>query len=103
MGVNNSYGEDKGTTKLILTTLGLTGNDTNETKNGYIYYYHLLDSSKFSFCTINSFSMGSIAEGLFGSGVKATAEEHNAIRFCTTGGDAISSGTISLYGLKAYS
>jgi len=103
MGVNGSFGEDRGTTKLVLTTLGLTGNDTNETKNGYVYYYNLLDSSKYSFCTMQSFSQGSIAEGLFGSGVKPTAETHNAIRFTTTGGDAISSGTFSLYGIKEYS
>tara|TARA_Y100001937_G_scaffold32241_1_gene46075 strand:- start:2627 stop:3175 length:549 start_codon:yes stop_codon:yes gene_type:complete len=97
---SGGFGEDRGTTKLIFTTLGLTGNDTNETKNGYVYYYNLLDSSKFSFCTMQSFSQGSVAEGLFGSGVKPTAETHNAIRFTTTGGDAISSGTISLYGIK---
>ena len=103
-GTGGDFGESKNTNYSSLSTLAVTGNATNETKNGYVYYYNLLDSSKYSFCTLQTFSQYTGgAEGLFGSGVKTTAETHNAIRFLTTGVNALTSGSISLYGIKEYS
>ena len=90
--VNTSYG--------YLSTLGASGNSVREVKNGYVYYYNLLNSSKYSFCTLQSYSKASVTESLFGGGVLPTAETHNAIRFLTTGGSAITSGTFKLYGVK---
>ena len=90
--VNTSYG--------YLSTLGASGNAVREVKNGYVYYYNLLNSSKYSFCTLQSYSKASVTESLFGGGVLPTAETHNAISFLTTGGSAITSGTFKLYGVK---
>jgi|9_EtaG_2_1085328.scaffolds.fasta_scaffold30566_3 hypothetical protein len=102
MADSSGFGSDRQTSFGSLSTLALTGNDTNETKNGYIYYYNLLNNNKFSFATFHTYSMGSVSEGLIGSAFKPTAEIHNAIRYTTTGGEAITSGTISLYGIKEY-
>jgi len=90
--VSTSYG--------YLSTLGASGNAVREVKNGYVYYYNLLNSSKYSFCTLQSYSKASVTESLFGGGVLPTAETHNAISFLTTGGSAITSGTFKLYGVK---
>ena len=90
--VNTSYG--------YLSTLGASGNAVREVKNGYVYYYNLLNSLKYSFCTLQSYSKASVTESLFGGGVLPTAETHNAISFLTTGGSAITSGTFKLYGVK---
>ena len=90
--VNTSFG--------YLSTLGASGNAVREVKNGYVYYYNLLNSSKYSFCTLQSYSKASVTESLFGGGVLPTAETHNAISFLTTGGSAITSGTFKLYGVK---
>ena len=79
------------------------GDSTNEGTNGYVYMYNLLDSSKYSFSTIQASMLDSspYLNCTFGSNVKPTAETHNAIRFLLSGGTM--SGTISLYGIKEYS
>ena len=96
-------GESKSTSYGYLSTLGASGNAVREVKNGYVYYYNLLDSTKYSFCTVHSYSKASVSEALFGGGVLPTAEVHNAISFLTSGGSAITSGDFSLYGIKEYS
>ena len=93
-------GESKNTSYGYLSTLGASGNAVREVKNGYVYYYNLLSSSKYSYCTLQSYSKASVTESLFGGGVLPTAETHNAISFLTTGGSAITSGTFKLYGVK---
>ena len=96
---NGSFGESKTTADDYIIPLTPANNGTNITKNGYVYFYNLSDSSKYSFCTTQSSSMLTGAtQSLFGSGVLPTAETHNAIRlmneFSTT-----FSGTVSLYGI----
>ena len=75
------------------------GLGTNETKEGYSYFYNLLDSSKYSFGTGMSLSTNSVAQHImmFGSAVLPTAEIHNAIRVLPNTGTM--SGTVSLYGI----
>jgi len=100
-GATGGFGESKSTNDDSFPPLGPNGNATNIKKNGYVYYYNLLDSSKYSFCTTHNTSMfSSFYQCLFGSGVLPTAETHNAIRFTQDGGGTITSGTISLYGIK---
>ena len=79
----------------------LLGNATNETQNGYIYFYNLGDSGKFTFFTShNTFTQGSTSTMEFGSGVYTVASTINAIQFGEGILGAFSSGTISLYGIK---
>lgn len=100
-GATGGFGESRQTNYSSFPPLGPVGNGTNIKKNGYVYYYNLLDSNKYSFCTTQSSSMfTSFFQMLFGSGVLPTAETHNAIRFLTSGGNGITSGSISLYGIS---
>ena len=73
--------------------------------NGYIYYYNLLDSSKYSFETNHSsYSDREAANTVafnFGSGVYPTAETHNAIQVLPN--TSTITGQASLYGIKEYS
>ena len=69
--------------------------------NGYVYFYNLGDSAKFSFVTHQS-SIGTTYM-YFGSQVYAVAEEINAIRVLNNSGGSFTSGSISLYGIKEYS
>ena len=77
-----------------------TGNATNDNVNFYIYFYNLLDSSKYSFTTNQFFRQYTPAtKAGFGSGVLATAETHNAIRLFGESSKLQTSGTYSLYGI----
>ena len=95
-------GESRNTNYGYLSTLGASGNADREVKNGYVYYYNLLDSTTFSFCTLQSYSKASVTESLFGGGLHPDNETINAISFLTSGGNAITSGDFSLYGIKEY-
>ena len=100
-GATGGFGESKSTNDDSFPPLAPSGNATNIKKNGYVYYYNLLDSNKYSFCTTHNTSMfSSFYQCLFGGGVLPTAETHNAIRFTLDGGGTITSGTIKLYGVK---
>jgi len=72
---------------------------------GYMYYYNLLDSSKYSFQTNHSsFSDREAANTVafnFGSGVYPTAETHNAVRLLPN--TSTITGQASIYGIKEYS
>jgi len=96
-GVTN--GEIKSTSASVFTRLAAVGAVSNEVGNGYIYFYNLGDSSKYSFLTMQSSSVNSVSYFLtyFGSQVYAVAETINAIRIYPTAGTF--SGTVSLYGI----
>ena len=85
---------------------GITGNgaSTNETQNGYMYFYEMLDSSKYGFLTFQSmgFDSSGNAEFCFGSGLRKVQAVYNAIQFKDSGGNGIQSGVFSLYGIKEY-
>ena len=95
--VGGSFGEDKSTSSSNIAGFGSGG--TNLQKNGYVYFYNLDNSSKYSFTTFQGFnnhpSLGFYTN--FGSGVYPTAETHNAIRLSAITGN--STGTASLYGI----
>jgi len=74
--------------------------------NGYVYFYNLLDSTKYSFTTSQSSNVGgnNVSKDVsFGSGVYQSAEENNAIRFRMNNANYIGTLTASLYGIKDYS
>jgi hypothetical protein len=92
----SSFGEDTSTTNIA----GFGTGGTNLQKNGYVYFYNLGNSSKYSFSTFQGFnnhpSLGFYMN--FGGGVYPTAEIHNAIRLSAITGT--STGNAKLYGVK---
>ena len=73
---------------------------TTTSGNGYVYFYNLLDSTKYSFNTFHGITDSNTVVTQYGSSVLPTAETHNALQLtCNT--DSFTSGaTISLYGIK---
>ena len=101
---DGTFSETNSTSYSRMRVAGSMGNDTNETANGYIYFYNLLDSTKDSFVT-SHFSFihpnTSLSGGFtFGGQVLPTQAVHNAIRVYVNSGNF--SASISLYGIKAY-
>ena len=79
-------------------------NETNASVNGYIYFYNLGDSTKFSFVTDWNFLFQSAVGGRFrgGSSVYTVAETINAIQLMTTSSGGFSAGVVSLYGIRSF-
>ena len=80
------------------------GNSANDSGNGYIYFYNLLNSSKYSFVTFHTFSRQNTLVGstsprfTFGGGVLPQASTVDGVRFFPSTGTF--SGEIKLYGVK---
>jgi len=97
------FGEYKSTSMSSMQICNLANIATaGHSFTGYIYYYNLLDSSKYSFQTNHSsYSDREVANTVafnFGSGVYPTAETHNAIQVLPNTGTM--SGQASLYGIR---
>jgi len=99
--VTGSFAEEKSTNTGFLYSIKTAngGTGANETKAGYSYLYNLVDSSKYSFATGQTFSynLSANARMYFSSAVLPTAETHNAIQ--VLGNTSTFSGTVSLYGI----
>ena len=78
-----------------------TGNNTNETVNGYIYLYNLLDSSNYSY--LSHHLSGNNKDGqysmAFGGGVNRNAQTVNSFNIGASS-NFLASGDFALYGLK---
>ena len=72
------------------------------TGGGYVYFYDLLDSSKYSFISVHGIGNQSstVCQMRFGSGVYPVSESHDAIRIGKANWSEDYSGTFSLYGLR---
>ena len=81
---------------------GNQGTASNENSNGYIYFYNLGDSSKYSFVTSHNMSWTRTpeAEFWFGGGVDPNAQTVNAIRLTPDLSTNLDTITASLYGIK---
>jgi hypothetical protein len=101
---SGSFFEIRSTSATEIRLNGNAGTGTNEKENGYIYFYNLNDSSKYSFLTYQNSNFNRDATGAmnFGSGVYHTAETINAIRIKGNTGN-IDNAVVSLYGIKEYS
>jgi len=95
-----SFGERRSTGDTKFNRFTKTGNHTGATGQGYIYFYNLLNSSKYSFLTTMSFSMDNNPYGIlqFGGQVLVIAETHNAIQLFQNTGTL--RGIFKLYGVK---
>jgi hypothetical protein len=69
--------------------------------NGYVYFYNLGDSTKYSFITHQS-AIGTTYM-YYGGQIYTVSETNNAIRVLNNSGGSFTDGSISLYGIKAYS
>jgi len=80
---------------------GNGGNQTNEKENGYVYFYGLGDSTKYSFTTAHNsnYNRDPSATFNFGSQMLPQASTVDKIKFYVPSG-TFSSGTVSLYGIK---
>ena len=81
------------------------GANQYQNMNGYIYFYNLLDSTKYSFTSSQNSNVGgnNVSKDVsFGFGMYPTAEVHNAIRFRFNNATKIGALKISLYGIKEY-
>jgi len=80
-----------------------TTQDARDSENGYIYFYNLGDSSKYSFTTHQElFTDFGAMKMSFGSGVLPQASTVDGIRLKMISGNN-TSGSASLYGIKEYS
>tara|TARA_R100001510_G_scaffold54878_1_gene58090 strand:+ start:346 stop:996 length:651 start_codon:yes stop_codon:yes gene_type:complete len=80
-----------------------TTQDARDSENGYIYFYNLGDSTKYSFTTHQElFNDGGAIKMSFGSGVLPQTSVVDGIRLKMISGNN-SSGTASLYGIREYS
>ena len=97
---DGTFAETKSTGQNHLRGITTTGNATNESGNGYMYFYNLGDSSKYSFTTIqNSTTNGSTVLMMeFGSGVLPQASTVDQIKLFVDSGTF--SATASLYGIR---
>ncbi len=78
------------------------GNNTNETMNGYMYFYNLLDPSLYSFVTHHAVSQSESNAMCFefGGGVLPQDSAVSAISVEIDSGHDFASGTLSLYGIR---
>tara|TARA_R100001015_G_C4538005_1_gene102716 strand:+ start:33 stop:668 length:636 start_codon:yes stop_codon:yes gene_type:complete len=101
---NGTFSETKSTSQTYFRLGGDTGTGTNENANGFVYFYNLGNSSKYSFVTCHcvTWDRNPYAKMVFGSSFFGDTREVTALRcFITTGN--FDNGSISLYGVKAYS
>jgi len=98
-GTGGSFGEDRSTS--VSSILSVAGNYQNKEANGYLYFYNLGDSAKYSFTTFHSSSGHPTVTmyAKFGSGAMTQASTVNGIRLFNDNADNFSAFDISLYGI----
>ena len=98
-----SFAETKSTgNTIIFLSYNNNGTATGDLESGYVYFYNLGDSAKYSFNTQQIvFQDNGLFRMDFGSGVLPQASTVNGIRLDF--GGANTNGTASLYGIKEYS
>ena len=100
-----TFSESKSTSFSQAVWLPNLDNETNASANGYCYIYNAIDSSKFTFTTFHTVVKQDVhtPRFTFGSNVYAVASECSGFRFFNAVDGNLSSGSISLYGIKEYS
>ena len=95
-----TFGELRSTTSSNILFGSNIGGSTSESGQGYVYFYNLGDSSKYSFTTMHTISLNANPYALFyfGSAVLPQASTVDGIRLFLDSGN-IDTGTFSLYGI----
>ncbi len=101
---DGSFAERKSEAQDSVRLAGDLTTDSSSRCTGYLYLYNALDSTKYTFGTMHcSFTYNPTAGFEYGSSVYATNSSINGIRFGEgTTVSAVTSATISAYGIKAY-
>jgi hypothetical protein len=97
-----SFTEIKSTADSKIRFLGGYSTNFNFTGNGYVYFYNLGDSSKYSFCTLmnTTGTNGNDYNSMFGSGVLPQTSTVDGIRlFNYFASGNFDEGVFSLYGI----
>ena len=100
---NGGFAERKSTSSNHIRGSSTYGNDTGESNQGYIYFYNLGDSSKYSFATSHQMANNQNLIGAmnFQSGVLPQTSTVDGIRFIFTNTTKLfGSYDISLYGIR---
>jgi len=98
-----SFGENKNTSIASVLVNIQSGNSTPETSNGYIYFYNLGNSAKYSFATFQGtqFATSTFDYTMtFGGAVLPQASAVDGIRFKSQNTANLTQGTVKLYGVK---
>ena len=98
-----TFGDNENTVTASILVSIASGNTTPETSNGYIYFYNLGNSAKYSFATFHNtqFSTGTNDYTMtFGGAVLPQASALDGIRFKSQNTANLTQGTVKLYGLK---
>lgn len=101
--VNGTFTEYSSSTSAHLKINQNGGNATNETSCGYVYFYHLGDSSLYSFATSQTIvtQNDSVQNIAHGSSLLPQLSTVDGIKIKTSSGDYISFKA-SLYGIRVY-
>jgi len=97
---SGTFSEQRSTGQDHIRFVTSTGNSTGESGNGYMYFYNLGDSSKYSFTTMHSTTLNGTPEYFmeFGSGVLPQASTVDQIKLYVSAGTF--DCTASLYGIR---
>lgn len=97
---NGGFAERKSTSSNHIRGSSTFGNATGESSQGYIYFYNLGNSSKYSFVTSQTVQMDTSPDFTFefGGGVMTQASVVDGIRISVT--DGFDEATFKLYGVK---
>jgi hypothetical protein len=99
-GATGTFGEFKSTSDTSI--FSIAGNFQNNIANGYVYFYNLGNSSKYSFCTFQSYTGHPTQSAImkFGGGVLPQASVVDGIRLFIDTGENFTAFNIKLYGVK---
>ena len=105
-GADGAFSENKSTTNLAFRFADniLLSSVPRGNINGYLYFYNLLDSTKYSFTTQHSstWSNSDIYRSFFGSQVLPQASAVNKLQVFNFSSGTLESGNFSLYGVKSF-
>ena len=101
-----TFSESRSTGQTYIVPCSNMYNQSNNTSQGYAYFYNLGDSAKYSFATSHQYNVNHnlTPVTVFGSGVLPQTSTVDGIRFIFTNATKLfGSYDISLYGIKEYS
>ena len=98
-----SFGELKASTASNILFGSNIGGSTSESGQGFVYFYNLGDSTKYSYTTMHTISLNADPNALFyyGSSVMPQESKVDGIRLFLDSGN-IDTGTFSLYGIRSF-
>ena len=94
----NTFDTPSSSSLTNINTNFLSSSSSTSSSNGYVYFYNLLNSDRFSTVTFHNMNQWVDTRMGFGGGSLSTIETHNAIQFSPSAGTL--SGNFKLLGIK---